>query len=97
MVTSAIWKSYFNNWPAGLPRNGVLVTSHNEAIPFRKYWLKEDLLLLERTAPDANGGRFLLLGFDTIFSVKFTSPIAEESIAKAGFVASDADRLMQTV
>jgi len=97
MVTSAIWKLYFTNWPAGLPRGGVLVTSHNEAIPFRKFWLKDELLLLERTAPDANGGRFLLLGFDLIDSVKFTNPLSEATIAEAGFVASDAESLLQTV
>ena len=51
------------------------------------------MLLLERTVPDAMGGRFLLLGFEVIYSVKFINPLTEATIAESGFVASSSDKL----
>ena len=56
-------------------------------MPFRNFWLKDDMLLLERTNPDAMGGRFLIMGFEVINSVKFISPLTEAAIAESGFVS----------
>ena len=93
MTPSEKWKSFFIDWPAELPRSGVLLTNLNEAMPFRNFWLKDGLLMLERTVPDALGGRFLLLGFEVINSVKFISPLTEDTIAKAGFAESGLQEL----
>ena len=76
------------DWPEGFPRQGIIVSNLNEAMPFKNFWLKGDMLLLERTVPDALGGRFLLLGFDIINSVKITCPLTSDMVASSGFEAS---------
>ncbi|MCH8840192.1 MAG: hypothetical protein IH831_05860 [Planctomycetes bacterium] len=93
MIPSENWKSFFTDWPADLPHNGVLVSTLKEAIPFKNFWLKNDLLLLERTVPDATGGRFLLLGFEVINLIKFINPLTEATILESGFVASSSNKL----
>ena len=97
MNPSEHWKSFFTNWPADFPRNCVLVTTLHEAMPFKNFWLKNDMLLLERTVPDATGGRFLLLGFEVIHLVKFINPLTEATIIESGFVVSSSDRLQPSL
>lgn len=86
------WFSFFCNWPAALPRAGVLVTSLNETMPFRDFWIKDEMLLIERTTPDAMGARFVLLTFGVINVVKFTNPLSAADISGAGFQADVASR-----
>ena len=85
MTSTETWKSHFTEWPSSLPRRGVLITTLNESMPFRNFWLNGDMLLLERSTPDALGGRFILLGFDVVNSLKFTDPLSEQNISEAGF------------
>jgi len=85
MAASQNWESFFSNWPESLPRKGVLQTVLNEQMPFRNYWLKDGMLLLERVTPDAMGARFVLLSFDAISLVKFTDPLTNAIIDEAGF------------
>jgi hypothetical protein len=80
-----IWRELFAKWPAGIPKRGVMVSSLNESTPFKSFFVKGDLLLLERTNPDPLGARFLLLGFDAVHAVKLIDPIKEEVFAAAGF------------
>lgn len=80
------WKTTFMNWPAGIPRRGVLVNSLNEAMPFKSFLTREDMLLLERTNPDPLGSRFILIGFESINSIRFIDPIKESLLNGAGFV-----------
>ncbi len=56
-------------------------------MPFKNFWLKNSMLLLERTIPDAMGARFVLLSFEAVMAVKFTDPLRAEEIAAAGFLA----------
>jgi hypothetical protein len=93
MTPAENWKSFFTDWPADFPQSGIVISTLNETVPFRNFWLKGDMLLLERTNPDAMGGRFLIMGFDVINSVKFISPLTEAAIAGSGFAASSADML----
>ena len=88
MTSADTWKKLFTDWPAAMPRRGVLLSVLNESMPYRDFWLNGDLLLLERTTPDALGGRFIILSFDAINSLKFIDPINEASIAEAGFVGA---------
>jgi hypothetical protein len=85
MNASDTWKAMFHNWPASLPRRGILVTSLNESTPFKGFMVKDDLVLLERNNPDSLGGRFALVGFDAISTVKFTDPLREAVFTTAGF------------
>lgn len=87
MTSRQDWFSIFSNWPAALPRKGVLVTSLNETIAFKDFWLKDELLLVERIAPDAMGARFVVLNYEVINLVKFTNPLSAAEIASAGFTA----------
>ena len=86
MTTNSVWKSLFNNWPTGIQKRGVMVTSLNEAIPFKGFMIKEDLLLLERNNPDSLGARFILLDFNAINCVKLIDPLKEPVFVTAGFL-----------
>lgn len=81
-----VWHEFFTKWPAGIPKRGVLVSTLNDATPFKSFFVKGEMLLLERTNPDPLGARFLLLGYDAIHMVKLVDPIKEEIFTAAGFV-----------
>jgi hypothetical protein len=85
MSTSQTWKTLFYEWPTGIQRRGILVNTLNEAMPFKSYMVRGDTLLLERSNPDSLGARFILLGFDSISSVKFIDPLKESVFNAAGF------------
>ena len=57
------WKSFFTNWPTDFPRSGIVISTLNETMPFRNFWLKEEMLLLERTNPDGQWGAIPIDGF----------------------------------
>jgi hypothetical protein len=80
-----IWRELFSKWPAAIPKRGVLVSTLNEATPFKSFFVKGELLLLERTNPDPLGARFLLLGYDAVHMVKLIDPIKEDVFTAAGF------------
>jgi hypothetical protein len=86
MASEQTWKHVFMNWPAGIPRRGVMLTTLNETTPFKSFMIKDDLLLLERTNPDPLGSRFVLLGYDAINSVKLVDPLKESVFTAAGFL-----------
>jgi hypothetical protein len=86
MTPNSVWKSFFNNWPTGIQRRGVLVTCLNEAIPFKGFMIKEDILLLDRNNPDSMGARFILIDFAAINSVRLIDPFKEPVFAGAGFL-----------
>jgi len=88
MTGQTTWKETFANWPAGIPRRGILTSALNESTPFKSFMIKEDMLLLERTNPDPLGARFILLGFDTISVVKLTDPLKESVFTAAGFTGT---------
>ena len=85
MSTNQAWKSVFSDWPEAIPRRGIVVSSLNEAMPFKGFLVKDDTLLLERTNPDAMGARYILLSFDAINNVKFTDPLKESVFTGAGY------------
>ena len=87
MTASQKWDAFFSNWPTSLARKGLLQTVLNEAMPFKDYWIKDGMLLIERVTPDAMGARFVLLSFEVISLVKFTDPLSAADIAGAGFQA----------
>jgi hypothetical protein len=86
-----IWKNFFNNWPAGIQRRGIIVTVLNETVPFKGFMVKEDVLLLDRTNPDSMGGRFVMVGFDAINCVKFIDPLKGSVFNAAGFLGKFAN------
>ena len=80
------WREFFLNWPATLPRRGIVVSTLNEAAPFKGFLTRGEMLMLERTNPDAMGARFILLSYDAIHMVKFSDVFKETVLNGAGFV-----------
>jgi hypothetical protein len=86
MTSDETWKSVFKNWPAGIPRRGVVLSILNEAMPFKGFMVRDELLLLERTNPDPLGVRYIMLGYDAVNSVRMIDPLKESVFTGAGFV-----------
>lgn len=80
-----IWQQLFQTWPAGIARRGMITTTQAEAIPFKGFMIKGETLLLERTNPDPQGTRYIVLAFDSIAAVKFVDPIKAEIFRRAGY------------
>ncbi len=84
--TAQQWQAFFQEWPESIPRRGIVTNALNEANPFKGFMLKGTMVLLERTNPDAMGGRFILMSFASIDSVKLIDPLKESDATAAGFV-----------
>lgn len=74
METSEAWRSLFENWPAAIPHQGLIVTKFNETLPFVGFLLSDGLLIIERDKPDSYGGRKVIMAYDAIIAVKMTDP-----------------------
>ena len=79
------YRRLFANWPAKIPKTGLLVTSAGESIPFVSYQISGDLLLLERRTPDAQGARRVILSFEVITALKILDAIEMPLFAGMGF------------
>jgi hypothetical protein len=66
------WRPIFENWPVGLPRQGVLTTTFQESIPFADFRFSNGLLLVERDRPDSLGARKVMLPYSLIAALKLT-------------------------
>jgi len=86
LSTAEVWKSVFAKWPEGIPHRGLLVNTLNETIPFKGFMIKDDLLLLDRTNPDPAGTRFVLMGFDAVYTVKFIDQLKEAVLKADGYL-----------
>lgn len=86
LSTAQQWQDFFQEWPASIPRRGIVTNSLNEQMPFKGFMLKGTMILLERNNPDAMGGRFILMNFTSIDSVKFIDPLKESDATAGGFV-----------
>lgn len=80
-----IWQKLFLQWPAALPRKGVLVTATGEQTPFQNFLAREDFLLLQRRAPDTVGAREVIVPFGEIVALKMTEVINPTAYREAGF------------
>jgi len=86
MSSATVWREVFVNWPASIPRRGIVVTSLNESTPFKGFLHNDNVLLLERANPDAVGTRFILVSYDAIHAIKFTEPLKEATLLSAGYI-----------
>ena len=87
MSAAQTWKSFFAEWPAELPRRGVVLSSLNESMPFTNFWLRGEMVMLQRKNPDTMGSRYILISYEGIDSVRFIDPLSDQIIASAGFQA----------
>ena len=80
-----VWLRFFRDWPAEIPKRGIVVSRLNESCPFKAFMLRSDVVLLQRTAPDSLGARFVLLPYEEIAAVKLTDPLRQEAFSGGGF------------
>ena len=75
----------FAEWPVSIPRQGIIVTSFGESIPFCNYMLCGELILLERKTPDAAGGRRVIMGLEGIQAIKILDAVELPRFTAMGF------------
>ncbi len=85
MHTAEAWRTLFENWPETIPRAGLLVTSFNETIEFRDFLISGSIVLIERSVPDSQGARKVMVAYDAILAVKITSPMDLARFQVMGF------------
>ena len=85
MDSSESWRLMFEGWPESIPREGLLVTTFQETIPFVGFMMSGSILLLDRDNPDALGARKVMIGYDSISAVKITSPMELARFQVMGF------------
>lgn len=89
MESAAYWQSLFENWPADFPRRGIVVTTQPDTVPFVTFLLADGLLLLERDKPDSQDARKVILSYDSIAAVKFTTTAPTSEFSGLGFHSMD--------
>lgn len=85
MQSAMYWQMLFENWPDDLPRQGIIVTTQPDTIPFVTFMLSDGLLLIERDKPDSQGARKVILAYESIAGIKITSTIPTEELSVLGF------------
>lgn len=81
------WRRFFLNWPRGLSRGGVLVTSYDEQIPFKEFMTADELLLVERVSPDTTGARKVVVPYAQIVALKVVDVVENRVFRKSGFTS----------
>jgi hypothetical protein len=79
------WRTLFENWPESIPREGILVTTFNEHVPFNGFLISGGVLLVERDKPDTYGSRKVMLAYSAIMAVKLTSTMELGRFQVMGF------------
>jgi hypothetical protein len=79
------WRKCFTQWPPDVDRKGVLVTTFQEQIPFESFAASEDMLLIERRAPDTLGGRMVILSYHNIEALKIVDVVKMKVFQSLGF------------
>lgn len=85
MHAAEAWRSIFENWPESINRQGLVVTTFNEAVPFVDFLISGNILLLERDIPDSYGARKVMVAYDAIQAVKITQPLDLARFQVMGF------------
>lgn len=87
MDAADAWKTLFESWPQTIPKQGLLVTSFNETIPFNNFLISGGILLVERDIPDSHGARKVMVTYSAISAVKIASPMELGRFQVLGFQA----------
>jgi hypothetical protein len=87
MEPGEAWKTLFENWPEAVPREGLLVTSFNETIPFTSFLVSGGVLLVDRDKPDTYGARKVMVTYSSIVAVKMTAVLEMARFQVMGFQA----------
>ena len=87
MNASESWRALFENWPSVIPREGLLVTTFQDQIPFRDFLVSGGVLLVERDKPDSMGARKVMIAYEAISAVKLSTPMELARFQVMGFQA----------
>ncbi len=87
MDNTESWRSLFENWPESIPRQGLIVTSFQETIPFVNFLVSGGILLVERDKPDTYGARKVFVPYNDLCALKITSPMELARFQVMGFQA----------
>ncbi len=85
MHSADAWRSLFENWPASIPRGGIMITSYGESIPFKDFLISGSIVLIERETPDSLGARKVMVAYDGIAALKITNPMELARFQVMGF------------
>ena len=85
MESLDVWKHTFEQWPNGVDRSGIVVTTWQEQVAFKSFLTSETMLLLERQTPDAAGARLLLMPYHAVACVKITAVVKPKAFVPLGF------------
>jgi hypothetical protein len=94
MATDATesWRQCFQQWPDDLPRRGVLVATFDEQIAFVNFFASDDMVLIERRAPDTVGARMVLIPYQNVAAIKITDVVKAKAFSHLNFVATQAKK-----
>jgi hypothetical protein len=81
------WQKFFLEWPADMPRKGVLVTNWDQ-VPFHEFMTHPNFLLVQRRAPDTVGARDVIVPYEQIAGLKLTEVVKTKSLKELGFVGN---------
>jgi hypothetical protein len=87
MDSGESWRSLFENWPETIPREGLLVTTFNEHLPFNGFMVSGGVLLIDRDKPDTYGARKVMVAYSAIQAVKLTNVLELGRFQVMGFQA----------
>lgn len=81
-------ESVLTNWPASIPRHGVVGTMLGESIVFADFSLGHGCVLFQRATPDSMGGREVILPFEQVAVLKLTESLVLKARQELGFGTS---------
>lgn len=85
MESTESWRSLFEDWPSSIPRDGTVVTTYGDAVPFSNFLISGGLLLLERARPDAAGNRKVMISYGAIAAVNLSTGAELSQFQSMGF------------
>lgn len=85
MAPDDAWRALFLNWPAEIPKLGIVTTTLGENVPFVDFALSPGLLLVERDKPDAIGSRKMIIPYSYILAIKLATPVPLSDLQPLGF------------
>jgi hypothetical protein len=91
-TSSEAWHELLSRWPADASRRGIIITEWNEQIPFVGFTSGTNLVCLDRSTPDAFGGRTIILPLTQIAGIKFTDVMKPQTLEAMGFSSPHAPR-----
>ncbi|QDU08926.1 hypothetical protein [Gimesia aquarii] len=85
MQSAEGWRSILENWPESIPKQGIVVTTFQESIPFQNFLLSSGIVLFERDKPDSLGARKVMLSYEAISAIKLADTLELARYQVMGF------------